>query len=216
VARRSVEWTACEIVADLGAGHRSGVPGGLGVDEALTVVGYSVGGTTAHEVACRLAAGGQQVALLALLDFAPRPAGALARERRRRLDRATASLRAGDVHAAIGHIEVLVTDPLAPYLLALAERVPAVGSRRARLSMAHGRRAAARHEAAEWPGRTLLAWSAARPDGRARWGARLSGHVDEVTIGGDHVSLLAPPQVDDLGRALLAAMASSGWQPPEG
>ncbi len=173
VARRSVEWTACEIVADLGAGHRSGVPGGLGVDEALTVVGYSVGGTTAHEVACRLAASGRQVRAPRAPRLRTTPRRRARRERRRRLDRAVTALRAGEVRSAMGQAELLVTDPLAPYLLALVDHVPAVASRRTRLSMAHGRRAAARHGRPS--GRGARCSYGARPDPTVgRGGARTS------------------------------------------
>ncbi len=152
-------------MADLGGLARPGDPGGCALDAPLAIVGYSIGCTVAHEVACRLVGTGREVPLLALLDFAPPPDGALARDRRRRFDRAVGAVRAGDLRSAAGQAELLVTDPLAPFLLALVDRVPAVADRRTRLTMANGRRAAALHRSAPWAGRTLLGWSAPDPTG---------------------------------------------------
>jgi thioesterase domain-containing protein len=157
--------------------------------------GYSFGGLVAFEMACRLAAAGRSVALLALIDtinpaltkpeaslryarFLWRNAGRRARQlfdpaRRRRLpQRATP-----------------------PPMRAIEERIEPAGRRYVppvypgRLTLLRTR------ENMEKSGAAELGWASRARDG-----------VEAIDVAGQHMQLLEPPYVEHLGAALQAAI----------
>jgi thioesterase domain-containing protein len=149
------------------------------------IAGHSFGGLVAFEMAHQLAAAGEEVALLGILDsFPPDPDDQPAVERRsivRRM-RSTAGL-----------------------VLAALRPTPG-GSAHWRFfdqSTVLGRR----YRGRPWPGRTLVV-VAQTPEKaqRSNWAPWLTGRWELVEVGGDHLSMTRLPWADEVADALAAAL----------
>ena len=185
------------------------------------LLGWSLGGSIAFEMARQLGQRGHEVPLLVLADaLAP---GTLSEEELEAVDDAglLAGI-AGDLAGVAGREALVTPEELRalpdgeriPFLLRSAERAGALptglGAEPARvlLSVYQANLEAARHYRPEpWPGRALLL-RARRPEGApdSGWGSLVTGGVEVVEIEGDHYSLLRSPRVARLAREIEARL----------
>lgn len=172
-------------------------------DGPLALVGHSSGGGLAHALACRLAALGRTVELLAVLDTTPDdepgplPDDALLLDNHLRLLRSVLPDAPAhiDDHAALARLwqEAGLGDgDPAQVARALAVERGLVEARR-------GQRLGV------FPGRLLLLRTAG-PPGDWGWGAYARDGVEVVPVEGDHVSMMAEPAVHTLAAQLAARL----------
>lgn len=160
-----------------------------------TLIGHSLGGFIALEVARRLESEGETVELVALLDpFLP--PGAV-REVRRRLPDATLTLDAPPLRGR--------------ELWARRLRVPLAGivqferEAQAKALEEVGVRVGLMHRPAPWAGRTLLMLSHLNQDDPRLWAHILTGELQVTRVPGDHHSLIREPFVADVARLIRDA-----------
>ncbi|HSF40208.1 MAG TPA: amino acid adenylation domain-containing protein, partial [Thermoanaerobaculia bacterium] len=185
------------------------------------LLGWSLGGSIAFEMARQLRHRGHEVPLLVLVDaFAP---GTLSEEILDGMDDAglLAGI-AGDLAGVAGREALVTPEELRalpdgeriPFLLRAAEQAGALptglGAEPARvlLSVYQANLEAARNYRPDpWPGRALLL-RARRPEATpdSGWGALVTGGVEVVEIEGDHYSLLRSPRVVRLAREIEARL----------
>ena len=169
----------------------------------LALVGHSSGGGLAHALACRLAALGRAVELLAVLDTTPDdepgplPDDALLLDNHLRLLRSVLPDAPAhiDDHAALARLwqEAGLGDgDPAQVARALAVERGLVEARR-------GQRLGV------FPGRLVLLRTAG-PPGDWGWGAYARDGVEVVPVEGDHVSMMAEPAVHTLAAQLAARL----------
>ncbi|HSF43296.1 MAG TPA: amino acid adenylation domain-containing protein, partial [Thermoanaerobaculia bacterium] len=185
------------------------------------LLGWSLGGSIAFEMARQLRQRGHEVPLLVLVDaFAP---GTLSEEILDGMDDAELlSGIAGDLAGVAGREALVTPEELRalpdaeriPFLLRAAEKAGALptglGAEPARvlLSVYQANLEAARHYRPDpWPGRALLL-RARRPEATpdSGWGPLVTGGVEVVEIEGDHYSLLRSPRVVRLAREIEARL----------
>ena len=145
------------------------------------IAGHSYGGLVAFEMARRLRAAGQDVALLAILDsFPPDPPRHPAPEPRPLARR----VRAGIGLAATGW----ATTPGTGNYWRFYDLTSFIGRH---------------YRSRPYPGRTvvLVADSPEKAD-RAAWAEHLSGDWELVEVAGDHLSMLREPHVNEVAQAL--------------
>ena len=172
--------------------------------------GASMGGVVALEMAQRLLAAGEEVALLTVMDT---PIGSQMPRRPRTRVELLAQVFHG--RAALTHEEVagLGDDAVIDYALAKAQRVGAVGpldrAELERLLRVVGANVAALFDYRPRPynGRILLFRAADRPAGDARrielaWIELALGGLDFVLAAGNHVTMHEPPHVEGMAVEL--------------
>lgn len=180
--------------------------------------GYSFGGLVAFEMACRLEAEGEQVALLVVLDTAA--PGARPDERSADV---TVRLRAGTEQARatgrvavarrVARLAVTSANAHARRELALARAVvaPRDAVEQSRLFYELSRRVARRYRpTARFAGPTLIVRARDRPDDLPPdlgWGAHVTGPVECAETPGWHVTIHRNPNVRVLGDLLTDAFA---------
>ena len=175
---RSVEACADRYLADVRA---------IQPDGPYLLGGHSFGGLVAFEMACRLEAAGEHVALLALIEvFLHEPPldGAPPRQLRARLSWARSQARARWLVATAGIIPRGVRQYRVFFLLSN------------RVARAYG-------PTMQYAGDALTAFR-----GRAdpAWESLLTGPVATVDVPGDHVTMLRRPYVGALGAQLGRAL----------
>jgi acyl-coenzyme A synthetase/AMP-(fatty) acid ligase/thioesterase domain-containing protein/O-antigen/teichoic acid export membrane protein/acyl carrier protein len=160
-----------------------------------TLIGHSLGGFIALEVARRLESLGDTVELVVLLDpFLP--PGAV-REVRRRLPDATLTLDAPPLRGR--------------ELWARRLRVPLAGivqferEAQAKALEEVGVRVGLMHRPAPWPGRTLLMLSHLNQDDPRLWAHILTGELQVTRVPGDHHSVIREPSVGEVARLIRDA-----------
>ncbi|MEV0729600.1 amino acid adenylation domain-containing protein [Polymorphospora sp. NPDC050346] len=176
--------------------------------------GWSLGGAVALEMAHQLRERGQRVALVAALDTGlpdgsdePDHADLLAWFVRDLAGIARARPPAVDPGQLRGRPEA---EQVAAVLAAVADLVPGgladELATRVRVFTANYR-ALLRHRPRPYPGRVLLLSAADEPaDDLDRWRAVAAGGLDRRTVPGDHYTMLQPPNLPELARALRAGL----------
>ncbi len=220
-AEPTIEELAAHYVAALAAAAPAG-PYALG--------GWSVGAAIAYEMARQLQAAGQEIALLALIDPSPpqwRPVAAETAEIRLQAEFAR-DLAALDGHgsAAAAADAPRPLDPTLPFprLVAAAKAAGLLPSELGAADVQRlfdlfrvTRRAFDRYRPAPYPGRLSMLLAARRPDpgnGRERlaaaaaWAALAGGRAEIEALPGDHYSILRPPAVAALARALRRRLSA--------
>jgi len=173
------------------------------------LVGHSFGGLVALEVARRLRAAGEEVAMLTLLDtYLPaRPAAGPE-------EPATAG-PAGRVRAAVdGARRALLPEGLprreqlpVKALLPLAGLVAFTGRLQYDLFFDVGMRTSRRHRVAPYAGPATVVLAQDNPAGRAVWDRVLTGPVEHRSLPCDHNSLLRAPHVHAVAELVRGAAA---------
>jgi thioesterase domain-containing protein len=177
--------------------------------------GHSFGGLVAFEMACRLRAVGEPVDLLALLDAAaPRPRtwqdGWSRRMRHLRAVRASGSLGVG--YPAVSAVRGSLASVRAGYDRVRADAVAATAGRLTRHGLAqysafyelHVVAARRYRPTATFDGDVLVLRAEGTDD--LGWSRYATGRVTVVEVPGDHLSLLRPPAVTEVGRQLAARL----------
>jgi len=152
------------------------------------LAGHSYGGLLALEMAHRLRAAGEEVALLAILDsFPPDPTLHPAPEPRSLYRR----LRAGIGLAATGW----ATPPGGGNYWRFYDLTSFIGRH---------------HRGRPYPGRAVvLIADSPEKEQRSSWGPFLTGEWELVDVGGDHLSMLREPHATDVAAALTAAVRAA-------
>jgi amino acid adenylation domain-containing protein/non-ribosomal peptide synthase protein (TIGR01720 family) len=182
------------------------------------LLGWSFGGLVAYEIARRLTAAGEEVALLAVLDAGPKPK-AEAGEERPHLD--AADLLADEFRAVLAvtaeEIRALPEGERLPWLFARAEAVgklpagldPAYVERLLATFQAH-QQAALAYRPRPYPGRLTLFRAvgdlASRPDLAMGWNG-LAADLEIVKVPGGHEDMVAPPHLETLAVKLRELLA---------
>jgi thioesterase domain-containing protein len=179
--------------------------------------GYSFGGFVAFEMACRLRAIGEDVAILVILDT-PARIGAPSVERRvrgrldtlrvdappRRLARArVVAARAASfaMKSAYAHAERRIA-------LTSAGLVPRRGYHQYDLFLRlHTRMALEYRPTQVFDGPALVVRSPGGGQADLGWSERVNGPVTVVEVAGDHAAFLRRPTVEDVGRVVSKALA---------
>ncbi|MEV7230846.1 non-ribosomal peptide synthetase [Polymorphospora sp. NPDC051019] len=181
------------------------------------LAGHSLGGLIAIEVAHELAAAGEDVPLLVVLDsYLPADArkmtyaGPTARDEPApdragaRLRRAVRGLRA-TADGLRGDSRELWSYRLR---LPLAGVVPFDGITQYGVFFEQGHLLTRRHRVRPWPGRALLFLAADHPDDGAGWTDALTGPVDVHRVACDHPSVLREPHVGTVAARVADAVAA--------
>jgi thioesterase domain-containing protein len=178
------------------------------------VGGYSGGGIVAYEMAQRLRAAGQSIALLALFDTMhprARPESITWAHRIARLRREGAAYVVEGLHRRAANTERARALRLISGHLARGETIP-MALREAHL-IENFRRAVAAYRPQKWSGRVVLFRSHEMPSSFEKtgptygWDRDALGGVEIVTVDGDHHSLLVGANVRPLARELDAVIA---------
>jgi thioesterase domain-containing protein len=182
------------------------------------LLGWSFGGLVAYEIARRLTAAGEEVALLAVLDAGPKPKQEEG-EARPNLD--AADLLADEFRAVLAvtaeEIRALPEGERLPWLFSRAE---AVGKLPAGLDLAYVERLLATFQAHQqaalayrpgpYPGRLTLFRAvgdlASRPDLAMGWNG-LAADLEIVKVPGGHEDMVAPPHLETLAAKLRELLA---------
>jgi thioesterase domain-containing protein/acyl carrier protein len=189
----------------------------------LVLGGYSFGACVAYEMARQLRAAGRPVALLVMIDtkrdglddsdgdgegqveqYARRLRDAAAdRDDRDRDDRAGGARAAVRMLAASASYRV---DRAA--LLATVGILPRPYSKQGRAFVAHHARLLRRYRLRGYGGRMLVLRNEKRRDldPELGWGLTVTGPIDTAVVPGNHVTILREPNVDDVARAIGAAV----------
>jgi acyl-coenzyme A synthetase/AMP-(fatty) acid ligase/thioesterase domain-containing protein/acyl carrier protein len=184
--------------------------------------GYSFGGFVAFEMACRLRAIGEEVAILVILDT-PARLGAPSVERRirgrldalrvdappRRLARAeVVAARAASfaMKSAYAHARRRIA-------LTSAGLVPRRGYHQYDLFLRLHTRMALEYRPTEvFDGPALVVRTPGGGQADLGWSERVTGPVTVVEVSGDHAAFLRRPTVEDVGRVVSTALADSTRQ----
>jgi thioesterase domain-containing protein/acyl carrier protein len=185
-------------IEDIAAGHLNSVrnfqPKG-----PYFLGGYSLGGVIAFEMARQLAAQGEQVALLALLDT-PCPARKIRRRTlRQRLQRRAAQLRRRTLRGKAAFLWGLLRRSLPAHLWHLEEVHWA---------------AAQRYRPGPYAGKVLLLRAQGRRDHidgdpSLGWSEWVTGPLEVAEVPGNHISLLQEPNVRRLAEVLRHHLAET-------
>ncbi|MEX1008956.1 MAG: non-ribosomal peptide synthetase [Acidimicrobiia bacterium] len=207
---RSVEACARRYLADLRAVQPSG-PYLLG--------GHSFGGLVAFEMACRLEAAGEQVALLTMLDALPpgsRPPIPSVTERLQRpREEKTRALRVQELaKSAMGHAQVEVE-------LAWAGLVPR-RLRQYRVFFLLARRMTRKHRTQSTFTGPMLLVHATVPDPNlpslgspsSAWAPFVRGPITSIAIAGTHTGIMRRPHVAELASTIDAALDAADHAQP--
>jgi acyl-coenzyme A synthetase/AMP-(fatty) acid ligase/thioesterase domain-containing protein/acyl carrier protein len=170
------------------------------------LVGHSMGGLVALQVARELTAAGEDVAAVTLIDtFAP-PSLV------RRVGLPHPDSKRSEVLFALSDPPVGGADPVDAIpsrrelwrRRAVALLGPLVGPSATRMEGLRelGVRTSLLHRPGSWSGRVRVYVSHLNPDDPAAWQALLSGPVEVVTLNGDHNSLLRSPYVEEIARGI--------------
>jgi len=183
------------------------------------LVGHSLGGLVALEVARLLTAAGEQVEHVALLDtYLPRSKAEQARLHFGRIEQrepVNPTVRA--VRRTVDRIAERVMPAGVPYGRQAAKRFRAYtagvlrfgGQKDFDAFFDQAAIATRRHRPTPFTGRTTYVVADANPDADG-WGRFLSGDRRTVRIAAEHTSLMREPHVADLAAALRAAFAKDG------
>ena len=172
--------------------------------------GYSRGGLVALEVARRLVADGETVALLALLDVHG-PNYPRRREGAEWLSAHAANLRS---LSAIGKLRYGAGKLHEKLRQTSQHRSSAVDSAAALMASQKEYLRSLKH----YPGRITLFRAAIQPKGvryahddpTNGWGAIAQGGVEVISVPGDHLTMLEPPNLPHLANALRACLRGLG------
>jgi len=182
------------------------------------IVGHSLGGLVALEVARALAASGEPVDHVVLLDtYLPRSAseqGVLEFARLQEPEQTGRSRIAAAVrHAAERQVRKVLPGGLAQFRR-VGRRIRSIGAgviryqgqRQFDALFDHATRVAKGHALQPYEGRVTFVVAEGNPDGVAAWADILVGPVERTRLDSEHSSLLREPNVADLARLLLAAI----------
>jgi thioesterase domain-containing protein/acyl carrier protein len=171
------------------------------------LLGWSMGGTVAFEMAQQLRAQGESVALLALLDtLAPRPDGS-AYDDADLAAQFVADVLALQSQDAPAPPPELRSAPIDRQLAWLAETGGSATPGEAEIARRFevfktNARAAASYDARRFDGDLQLFVAQESPDPSAQWRRLIAGRLDRWTIPGDHYTILRAPNVALLASAL--------------
>lgn len=176
------------------------------------LVGHSFGGLIALEVAHRLRAAGEEVAVLTLLDtyLPPPPAppvpGAGAPGKAALVGGVAASLRRALLPDGLPRREQLPVKALLP----LAGLLPLHGRLQYDLFFDVGMRTGRRHRVVPYDGPATVVLAQDNPAGRETWDRVLTGAVDHLGLPCDHNSLLRAPHVHAVADLLRRRFEDAG------
>jgi thioesterase domain-containing protein len=172
--------------------------------------GWSFGGLVAYEMACRLR---EPAGLVAILDMPPRGEEGELDDETELLVRGLDEQLLKTVPLCADELRGLGTREQVALVLAKARRAgtlpPDFDERRAAALVEVFKanlRAARAWQPRPFPGRiTVLRAAGGHLDGDGGWGSLAAG-VDVVTVPGNHHSMVTPPHVETLARALSEAL----------
>ncbi|NVD98021.1 non-ribosomal peptide synthetase [Massilia sp. BJB1822] len=194
-----------------------------------SLAGWSLGGMVAYEIAQRLTAAGEGVRFVGMIDSGSSPnlRSTMAQGANGDFDQACAllqwvrDLHPGldiDGHPALAELMELGRRNELDAMIALCKREQVLDSRldddfirRTVAIYQAGSKAALAYEAPAPAGMVHL-FSAERPpemDASLGWRKLLSGRLQNIAIGGSHASIVKPPHIEKLGKAISAALNSA-------
>jgi thioesterase domain-containing protein len=186
----------------------------------LHLGGWSFGGLVAYEMACHLAERGEPAGLVAVLDVAPRDPEASPEDETELLVRGLDEQFLQAVPLSADELRGLDTRGQVAVVMEKARqagRLPADLDERRAVGVVEvfkaNLRAARLWQPRPYPGQVTVFRAADSDrlvlDGTGGWGS-LAAAADVVTVPGDHLRMVAPPHVDELARALRAALEAWG------
>jgi thioesterase domain-containing protein len=166
-----------------------------GSEGPVVLVGHSLGGLVALEVAHLLRAGGRQVGLVVLLDTYLPPA-LRPQDAPPRWEPAEGSSAHAPAHLFRTRLQVLLAGIWRHRDWRVHQEV----------FHQHGARIAHVHRPTPWPGRAVVVLSNENNDEPGWWAPVLSGAHDVLRIDADHVALLKRPYVDQVAELVRSAV----------